>query len=403
MAERNTKTDEGLERVLRGVVDCITLDELKAKLASGRKLCVKLGMDPTAPDVHLGHSVVLRKLRVFQDLGHQAVLIIGDATARVGDPSGQAKTRPMLTDEEIERNVATYLEQVGKILDLARLEIRRNGEWFAGVDFFEALSLASRMTVAQLTAREDFKKRLDAGAPLGLHELFYPVMQGYDSVMLKADVELGGTDQTFNLLVGRTLQRSFGQEEQVALTTPILPGLDGVRKMSKSLGNYIAVLDPPKEMFGKCMSIPDSVLRDYIELLTEIPKEEIDALLAKDRNPRDAKERLAVEVVSFYHRKEAALEEEAEFRRVFSEGGLPDDIPPLRLSESEAPGGEIAAARLLVLAGHAASMSEARRLISQGAVRLDDKKLADPRGSVGVRTGQILRTGRRRFARIEIS
>ncbi len=383
---------DAIDRLTRGAVAVETRAELERKLESGRKLRVKLGMDPTAPDVHLGHAVVLRRLRAFQDLGHEGVLIIGDFTALVGDPSGQSKTRPMLSSDEIEANVRTYLEQVGKVVDVKALEIRHNSEWFSRMGFVEVIALLSKITVARILERDDFSKRMKARSPVGVHELLYPVMQGWDSVQIKADVELGGTDQTFNILMGRDLQRTQGQEPQVLLTTPLLPGLDGVEKMSKSLGNYVGFTDPPGEMFGKLMSLPDSLMKSYVELLTSLREDQMGAL-----HPRDAKEKLAREVVGFFHGSDAAANAAEEFNRVFSRRELPSDIPELKLDANE-----LSAAELLVRAGHASSNKEARRLIAQGAVELDGERIADARARLVPKDGQVLKTGKRRFARIRV-
>ncbi|MDZ7816973.1 MAG: tyrosine--tRNA ligase [Planctomycetota bacterium] len=298
---KNTGTQ--LDIILRGTVDVLTVEDLRAKLdacSKGKRppLRVKLGMDPTAPDIHLGHSVVLRKCRQFQDLGHKVVLIIGDGMVSVGDPSGRSKTRPVLTREQISENCKSYFEQAGKILDLdeQKLEIVYNGDWFFNMDFSEVIKLASQMTVARLLERDDFAKRYKEGLPISLHEMFYPIMQGYDSVMVQADVEMGGTDQTFNLLVGRSLQPSFGQKPQVPVTMPLLVGLDGSRKMSKSLGNYVSVIDEPREMFGKLMSIPDELMRSYFTLCTDVSLDEVDRLLSG--HPMEAKKQLAMEIVT---------------------------------------------------------------------------------------------------------
>jgi len=386
-----------LELIRRGAVEIHSEAELEAKLkrAAGerRPLRVKLGLDPTSPDIHLGHTVVLGKLRQFQDLGHQAVLIIGDYTAMVGDPSGQSKTRPQLTPEQIEANLQTYLEQVRAVLDVARLEIRRNGEWFAKMSFADVLKLAGSSTVARMLERDDFAKRCAAKAPIGVHELLYPLMQAHDSVMVRADVELGGTDQTFNLLGGRDLQRDAGQEPQVTLSMPLLVGLDGVNKMSKSLGNYVGLKDQPGEMFGKLMSLPDALMADYFTLLTALSEAEIHKLLAG--HPREAKERLGVEVVTRYHSAQAARAAAAEFRKVFSEKQAPTDMPEVRLASAK-----VNVVDLIIQAGHAASKSEARRLVEGGGVSLGGEKVADWKAEVSPADGAVLQTGKRRFARV---
>ncbi|MFW6107511.1 MAG: tyrosine--tRNA ligase [bacterium] len=401
-----TDPEAQLAVIRRGVVPggIVAEEELREKLAAGRPLRVKLGVDPTAPDIHLGHTVVLRKLRHFQDLGHTAVLIIGDYTAMVGDPSGRSKTRPQLSYADVEANAQTYVDQVSRVLRSDRLQVVRNGQWFRKMTFLEVLRLASKMTVARMLERDDFARRYAEGSPISLHEFLYCLMQGRDSVEVQADVELGGTDQTFNLLVGRTLQRDAGQSPQVCITTPILPGLDGTEKMSKSLGNHIAVADPPggpDGMFGKVMSIPDALMRDYFILLTDVPLDEVDRLLAG--HPRDAKVRLATEIVSFYHSPQAAREAAAEFDKVFRRGELPEDMPTRRLEPADlADDGRIWIVRLVLASGFAPSASQARRLVTQGAVTLDGQKITDPEAHVEVADGQVLRVGKRRFAQLAL-
>lgn len=393
--------EEQLEVLLRGAVDVVRLDELRDKLAASREanrpLRVKLGMDPTAPDVHLGHTVVLRKLRQFQDMGHQAVLIIGDYTALVGDPSGRSKTRPQLGTDEIERNLQTYLEQVSSVLDVNKLELVRNGDWFSKMTFLDILQIAGRLTLARIIERDDIQNRMKAGSPVGLHEVLYPLMQGWDSVEVRADVELGGTDQTFNLMVGRDMQRSENQAPQVALTTPLLVGLDGTEKMSKSLGNYIGVTDEANDMFGKVMSIPDSLLSTYFELLTDADMNEVGRRLSNGENPRDLKEELALDIVARYHDTAAAAAATEQFRKVFSQRKMPDDVPEASVNRSEA--GDLVA--LLVAVGHAPSKSEARRLVKQGAVYLDGERVDADADVSMFKDGQVLRTGKRRFARLK--
>jgi tyrosyl-tRNA synthetase len=376
-------------------------ERLKSAAAEGRQLRVKLGMDPTAPDIHLGHSVVLRKMRQFQDLGHKAVLIIGDYTARIGDPSGVNKTRPVLTGDEIEANAATYFEQAGKILDTSpdKFEVRPNSEWLKDLSFADVLRLASQMTVAQMMVRDTFEQRYKAGAPIGVHEFLYPLMQGHDSVCIEADVELGGTDQTFNNLVGRQLQENAGQKPQIVLIMPILVGLDGTEKMSKSKGNYIGITDEPNDMFGKVMSIPDSLMANYYTLLTDVPAEEIAALCDGDRtHPREAKARLGRFVVAQYHGEEAAAAAEAEFDRVFSERQKPTDMP-----EIPVPAAGMPLVDLIVSAGFAKSKGEARRLIGQNAVNFNDEKITDVDAQVTPTGGEVLRVGKRRFVQIVVS
>jgi tyrosyl-tRNA synthetase len=399
-----TAHSEDLKAIRRGVTDVLNEDELVSKLSSSasdnRPLRVKLGIDPTSPDIHLGHTVVLGKLRQFQDLGHHAVLIIGDYTALVGDPSGRTKTRPQLSEQDVQVNARTYLEQVGRIIDLDKAEVVRNGDWFRGLAFSELLSLASKMTVARMLERDDFSKRYKEGNPIGLHEFIYPLMQGYDSVMVKADVELGATDQTFNLLVGRDLQRDAGQEPQVCITMPMLVGTDGTLKMSKSYGNHIGISDDARDMFGKCMSIPDALMKNYFELLTPVPMEEVDSLLAG--HPRDAKDRLAREIVARFHNEEAAAREAEEFKRVFAGGEVPQDMPEITLPADMLEDGGIWIVKLLTHCALAGSGGEARRLISQGAVKLGEEAISDVEASVAPKDGDILRAGKRRFARIVV-
>ncbi len=390
-------SDDALKRLLRGVVDLKTREDLERKLASGRPLRVKLGIDPTGGDIHLGFAVVLRKLRQFQDLGHQAVIIVGDYTALVGDPSGRNVTRPLLTEEEVRANARTYIEQMGRVLDLARLEVRYNGEWFAKMPFLEVIRLASKLTVARMLERDDFAKRFAEKAPIGLHELLYPMMQGYDSVMVRADVELGGTDQLFNLLVGRQLQPDFGQEPQVCLMTPILPGTDGVRKMSKSYGNVVGIAWPPEEQYGKVMSIPDSVMRDYFVLCTDLPEDEIDALLAGHLG--EAKRRLAREIVRAYHGDEAAERAARHFRRLFVEKEAPESLRDYAVPPGDLEGGRAWIVQLL-RGAFGFSGNEARRLVQQGAVSVDGEPVRDPNAKILVRDGAVLKAGKRNFARL---
>lgn len=394
--------------IRRGTAEIIPEEELAAKLErslrTGRPLKVKLGLDPTAPDIHLGHTVVLHKLRQFQELGHQVIIIIGDFTGRIGDPTGRTETRKQLSEEEIEANAQTYREQIFKILDPERTQVTFNSQWLAPLTFKEVIELTSKYTVARMLEREDFARRFKEGLPISIHEFFYPLMQGYDSVALEADVEVGGTDQKFNLLMGRVLQREYGQEPQVALMLPILEGLDGVQKMSKSLGNYIGINEPPQEMYGKTMSIPDGLILRYFELVTPISLEELAAiregLASGSLHPRDAKMRLAREIVAFYHGAEAAQLAEEEFRRVFQQRELPSEVPEIKVAREEFDGGRIWLPRLLVLAGLVGSTSEARRLIQQGGVRLNNQRIDDPDLEVDLGEGVLLQVGKRRFARV---
>lgn len=382
-----------LERLLRGTAACTTAEELSRKLAKGKPLRVKLGVDPTAPDLHLGFMVVMRKLRQFQDAGHTAVLIIGDYTARVGDPSGRNQTRPMLSEQDIQANLRTYLDQAGKILKPG-YETAFNGTWFSTMTFTDILKLCAQTTVARMLERDDFSKRFKEGASISLHEMLYPLMQGHDSVRVKADVELGGTDQTFNLMVGRDLQREAGQEPQVCITMPLLEGLDGVRKMSKSYGNYVGVSDAPADMFGKLMSIPDALMPKYYTLLTDLEM--------PMGHPREAKAALAAEIVRQYHGAEAAQAASQGFDRVFAKKEVPDEMPEVRLLTDAFLDGKVWIVKLVGLSRLVASNSEARRQVAQGAVSLDGEVINDPEAKIAVRDGSVLKVGKRRFARIRL-
>ncbi|MCS7235639.1 MAG: tyrosine--tRNA ligase [Armatimonadota bacterium] len=396
-----------LELLRRGAAEIVTEEELLGKLCEGRPLRVKLGLDPTAPDIHIGFAVVLRKLRQFQDLGHEAILVIGDFTALIGDPTGKKQTRPMLTPEEVQRNAATYREQYSRILDPERTRVVFNSQWLGALNFADVVRLCSKTTVARILERDDFALRWKERSPIGLHELLYPLAQAYDSVALQADVELGGTDQKFNNLMGRDLQREFGQPPQVVLLTPLLPGLDGVEKMSKSLGNYIGINEPPHEMYGKVMSLPDPLMITYFELCTEVPMEEVRAIeegLGTGRlHPRDVKRRLAREIVAVWHGPQAAQAAEEEFDRVFARDELPSEIPEVQLRRQDLdPDGRLGVVQLLRATGLVGSNSEARRLISQGGVSVDGRRVADWEERVEVRTGLVVRVGKRRFARLRV-
>ena len=377
--------------LVRGAVDCLPEGALERKLASGRPLRVKLGLDPTAPDVHLGHTIVLRKLREFQDLGHVIVLIIGDYTARVGDPSGRSSTRPALSGEQIDANARTYVQQAAKVLDRDRIELRHNSEWL-DMPMEDLFVLARTTTVAQLLERDDFAKRYAAREPISLLELLYPMMQAYDSVAVRADVELGGTDQRFNLLLGRDVQRAYGVDEQVALTMPILVGLDGERKMSKSLGNHIGVTDPPAEMYGKTLSLPDSAMTSWYALL-------LGAELPEDVSARDAKHELARRLVERFHSAQAAREAAEHFERVFVEKGLPVQIEEAGFVTSD---GETVHMPALIADLLGGSRSQARRMLSQGAVKLDGEPLGDADLDLDSQRldGAILQLGKREFRRL---
>ena len=383
----------------RGADSIISVDELRAKLLKSRRenkpLRVKLGLDPTAPDIHLGFAVVLKKLRQFQDLGHEAHLIIGDFTAQIGDPTGKSKTRPQLTREQVEDNARTYQEQLSRILDPARTVVHFNGDWLGKMNFADVIGLAAKYTVAQTLEREDFAQRLSTHKPIGLHEILYPLCQGQDSVAIESDVELGGTDQRFNNLVGRELQRMSGQESQVVLLMPILVGVDGVQKMSKSLGNYIGINDAPADMFGKVMSIPDAAMRDYFVLCTDVPLEEVEALLAA--HPMDAKKRLGRDIVAQYHGADAANEAQAAFEKQFSRGEMPDQIEEVQIDANI----EYSIATLLRDC-FAVSASEARRMVGQNAVTIDGERAADANAPFAPRDGQIVKMGKRRYAKLKL-
>ncbi|MBI4563172.1 MAG: tyrosine--tRNA ligase [Planctomycetes bacterium] len=409
----NKTPQEQANTVLRGAVGIHTEEELRSKLhraaETGRPLRVKLGVDPSAPDIHLGHSVVLRKMRQFQDLGHQAVLIIGDFTALVGDPTGRKKARPQLSPQEVETNARTYLEQVGRILLADRLEIVRNSQWLKPLTFYELITLASRMTVAQFLERDDFSRRYREGTPIFLHEFLYLVMQAYDSVMVKADVELGGTDQTFNLLVGRDLMRDMGMEPQVALTCPILPGLHGGEKMSKSLGNHVGITESAFEMFSKIMSIPDALMKEYYALLTGLPSDEIETMCDSRRtHPRSAKMRLASTIAGSYHPGAEADQAADEWRRRFSEKAVPETAPEISVDPFVEAAGRDLKVRFvkLVAAARGSSASDARRLIVQGGVEVEGRKLTDATHLVPLQelVGKLLKIGKKNeFFRVTTS
>ncbi|GAA3407167.1 tyrosine--tRNA ligase [Paenibacillus hodogayensis] len=396
--------------IRRGAVEIVPEEDMKESIArsllTGVPLKVKLGMDPSAPDLHVGHTVVLRKLRQFQDLGHEVQLIIGDFTGRIGDPTGKSETRRQLSEEEVRRNAETYQRQLFKLLLPERTTVYYNSAWLGKLNFAEVVELAAKVTVARILERDDFTKRYSGGQPIGVHEFFYPLMQGYDSVELESDVELGGTDQKFNVLMGRTLQKEYGKRPQATLIFPLIEGLDGVQKMSKSLGNYIGIDEHPNEVYGKAMSVPDGLMLKYVELATDLPEEELarlrDGLADGTVHPRDAKMLLAHTLVRMYHGEEAAAEAERHFVTVFRERALPDDIPEADLAASELTGGEIRAAHLLVALGLQESNGEAKRSIAQGAVKLNERKLTDPNEPVCAAEGDIVQVGKRRFVKIRL-
>ncbi len=402
--------DEQVALIRRGTAEIISEVELAQKLETARTqqrpLRIKLGLDPTAPDIHLGIAVVLRKLRQFQDLGHEVILIIGNFTATIGDPSGKSKTRPQLTADEVKRNAKTYADQYCMILDEAKTRVVFNGEWLDKMSFADVIRLSAQTTVARILERDDFTNRLQAGAAIGMHELLYPICQGYDSVVLEADVEMGGTDQKFNILMGRDLQRAYGQEPQVTLLMPLLVGIDGVKKMSKSLGNYVGIYEPPSEMYAKLMSIPDELMSTYFELATDVPLDEIRTLETQlasgNLHPKTAKQRLAREIVTIYHNTDAAHRAEAEFDRVHRDRQLPDDLPEVVIPAASLTDGRIWIAHLMQQAGFAKSSSDARRLVQQGGVRLDGDRITDPALEVSLQGETILQVGKRRFAKLII-
>lgn len=393
---------EQVKLLKRGTVEIYSEAELADKLAEaakkGKQLRIKLGLDPTSPDIHLGHTVVLRKMRQFQDFGHKAVLIIGDYTARIGDPSGQNTTRPMLTSEQIEQNAQTYFEQAGKILDTSKekLEIRYNSEWLSDLRLADIIKLTSSMTVARMLERDTFELRYKKGDPIGIHEFLYPLMQGYDSVMIQSDVELGGTDQTFNNLVGRDTQRISGQSPQIVMTMPILVGLDGKEKMSKSKGNYIGVTDEPNDMFGKVMSISDDMMENYFTLLTNLETKKIIELVNPNKtHPKEAKILLGKTIVSQFYNESVADTAAAGFDKVFAQGQLPDEIPEVLIGNTA-----ITVKQLLLLCKLVETGGEAKRMVAQGAVNIAGKKVDDPNMEISPIDGMVIQIGKRRFAKL---
>lgn len=388
----------------RGTVEIYSEQELAEKLAeaakASRQLRIKLGLDPTSPDIHLGHTVVLRKMRQFQDLGHRAVLIIGDYTARIGDPSGQDSTRPMLSPQQIEANAKTYFNQAGKVLDTSddKLEVEYNSRWLEKLNLMDVLHLVSKKTVAQMLQRDSFKKRFRAEEDIFVHEFLYPLMQGYDSVVVKSDVELGGTDQTFNNLIGRDIQRAYGQSPQVVITMPILVGLDGKEKMSKSKGNYIGVTDQPNDMFGKVMSVSDDMMENYFTLLTNLPAEKISELVNPEKaHPKESKVLLGKTIVTDFYGREIADRAAAEFDKVFAQGQLPDEIPEVKI-----PAEPIMASKLLLHCKLVSSGGEAKRMIKQGGCTVDSRKISDPNELITPADGIVIQVGKRKFAKLKI-
>lgn len=394
--------DEQIALMRRATIEIINEDDLRKKLASGRPLRVKLGVDPTVAHVTLGWAVVLRKLRDFQKLGHTACLIIGDFTSMIGDPSGKSKTRPQLSREEVEANVTAVSNQVYKILDPERTEISFNKDWLGKMTFEDVIRLTSRYTVARILERDDFTKRLNENRPISMHEILYPLCQGYDSVAIKADVELGGNDQKFNNLVGRNLMQQFDMEPQVVILSPLLVGTDGKEKMSQSLGNYISVVDTPDDMFGKTMSIPDELMENWFELCTDMPMTEVRELLATTDNPRDAKRRLAKEIITLYHSAEAAEAADQEFLSRFSQRQLPSEIEEASIPEELVIDGVVSLAQLIAHWGLAKSNGQAKDLMKAGAVSLDDDRASDPqqRYAPSDLVGKVVRVGKLNYRRV---
>ena len=394
---------EALEQIKRGTEEILVEEELVERLREGKPLRVKAGFDPTAPDLHLGHTVLINKLRTFQDLGHEVLFLIGDFTGMIGDPTGKSATRPPLTRDEVIENARTYEQQIFKILDPEKTLVMFNSSWMNEMDSAGLIQLAAKYTVARMLERDDFAKRYQSGQPIAIHEFLYPLIQGYDSVAMKADVELGGTDQKFNLLVGRELQKHYGQKPQVVITVPILEGLDGVQKMSKSLGNYVGINEPPDEMFGKIMSISDDLMWRWFELLSFRPMAEIEKLkqaVAEGRNPRDVKFLLGEEIVARFHSPEAAQKARENFIARFQKGAMPEEMPELTLEAGE---DGLPIANLLRDAGLTKSTSEALRMIRQGAVKIDGEKVSDPKLCLPAGETHVFQVGKRRFARVTLN
>jgi tyrosyl-tRNA synthetase len=397
--------EEQIEYLRKGTVDCIPAEELKRKLEqaaqTGIPLRVKAGFDPTAPDLHLGHTVLIRKMRHFQQLGHQVIFLIGAFTATIGDPSGRSATRPELSDDEIQANAETFNQQIVKLLDPQKTELRFNSEWMSRFTAADFVRMSAKATVAQMLEREDFRSRFQSQTPISIHELLYPLVQGYDSVALKSDIELGGTDQKFNLLMARQIQREYGSSDpQIIMTTPLLEGTDGVQKMSKSLGNYIGITESPREMFGKVMSISDELMWRYYELLTDVPASEIAEMKESGRNPRDLKAELGRRIVADFHSAAEAKEASEEFDRMFRERQLPADIAVI-----ERVAGPVKLAKLVAEEALAPSVSEAQRLISQGSVRVGGERVSDIRNELAGTAGSetLIQVGKRKFLRVRFN
>ncbi len=403
MSDKRQAVDHALKLIGRGADEVIREEELVERLGSGRPLLVKAGFDPTAPDLHLGHTVLINKLRQFQDLGHQVVFLIGDFTGMIGDPTGKNTTRPPLSREEVTRNAETYREQIFKILDPSQTRVEFNSRWMSRLTAAELIQLAAQHTVARMLERDDFSKRFRGGQPIAVHEFLYPLVQGYDSVVLKADLELGGTDQKFNLLVGRELQKHAGQPPQVVLTMPLLEGLDGSQKMSKSLGNYVGITEPPQEMFGKLMSVSDQLMWRYLELLSFRSSEEIaasKAAVVAGANPRDVKFEFAAEIVARFHSAAAAAQAREDFVQRFQQRAIPDAMPEFNLSVA---GTGLAIANILKQTGLTDSTSEAHRMVKQGAVKIDGERVEDGRTEIAAGSTHVVQVGKRKFARVTVA
>lgn len=401
--------NEQLKIIKKGVAEIISEEDVVKKLEKSAKenkpLTIKLGLDPSAPDIHLGHTVVLRKMKAFQDLGHQVVIIIGDATGMIGDPTGKSAVRKQLSHDQVLENAKTYQDQIFKILDREKTIVKFNSEWLQAMNFMDVANLASKYTVARMLERDDFKKRFASNQSISIHEFFYPLMQGYDSVAIKADIEMGGTDQKFNILMGRTLQKEYEQTPQIALLMPIIEGTDGVKKMSKSLGNYIGISEAPNDMYGKTMSIPDELIIRYFELVTDEHPDSIESMksdMEQDKvNPRDLKMRLAKEVVKLYHGEEKAIESEQYFKSVFQKKNVPDDIAEMEVSIEESEEGLFFIPKLVTGLKLSPSTSEARRLLKQGGIKLNGEKVENDK--ISLQNGDIIQVGKRKFAKLIIN
>lgn len=408
--EQELELERQWEILSRGSVEIIPEDEFRNKLANAIKtnkpLKVKLGLDPSAPDIHIGHTVPLQKLKQFQELGHVVQLVIGDFTGQIGDPTGKSETRKQLTNEQVKENAETYVNQLFKILDSKQTEVHYNSTWLAPLQFADVINLAAKTTVARMLERDDFEKRYNTNQAISIHEFFYPLMQGYDSVALNSDIELGGTDQKFNLLMGRNLQKEYNKPLQAVLMLPLIEGLDGVQKMSKSLGNYIGIDEEPNQIYGKAMSIPDELMSKYYKLVTDLPHEEVQEMVTgiedQEVHPRDAKMKMAYTLVRMYHGEEAAQEAENHFKTVFQKRDLPDDIPEVEIAQSDLEEGKIWIVKLIVALGLVPSNGEGRRMVKQGAVKINSEKIDDGNYEVSVEQDMIVQVGKRKFAKIKL-